>query len=391
MNSKMNEKRWSYVPAVIGYVSVAIVGLNDINSSQKLLWAALLLGLFGLFYFIHLPCNAPENLKQTRVGIQAGLITGLLVIQPGWSVFPLLFFLVSAEVVFDFKIKTGLIWVFVFTLLTALAFTFDIGWTGLVQLLPFAAGYFFFAIFGWYRVQAVEERQEAQKLLAELQTAHEQLRQYTIQLEEFTIARERNRIARDMHDTLGHRLTIASVQLEGAQRMIHTDPERVDKIIGTVREQVKEGLGELRRTVAMLRASEEEDLPMAQSMTQLANQVQEATGIPIHVSIAADISDMSSVYRQAFYRAAQEGLTNIQRHSKASQAWLQLNQVTGDIQLLISDNGTGYSTNNTVTGFGLIGLKERATLLNGKFSIAPRPGGGTQLSFSLPMEKIHDD
>jgi signal transduction histidine kinase len=391
MNFKMNEKQWSYLPAVIGYGSVAIVGLNDIDSSQKLLWAALLLAAFGLFYFIHLPCTASEILKQTRIGIQAGLITGLLVIRPGWSVFPLLFFLMSAEVVFDFKIKTGLIWVVVFTLLTALAFTFDIGWSGLVQLLPFAAGYFFFAIFGWYRVQAVEEREEAQKLLAELQTAHEQLRQYTIQLEEFTIARERNRIAREMHDTLGHRLTIASVQLEGAQRLIHTDPERVDKIIGTVREQVKDGLGELRRTVAMLRAPEEEDLPMEQALTQLANQVHEATGIPVLVSIASDFPDLSSIYRQAFYRAAQEGLTNIQRHSKASQAWLQLSLVSGDIQLLISDNGIGYSAKNSVSGFGLTGLKERATLLNGKFSIAPRPGGGTQLSFSLPLEKEHDD
>lgn len=390
MKSKMKEKLWSYLPAGIGYLSVVIVGLHDMDSPQKRLWAVFLLALFGIVNFFMNFGSAHQIWGYFKVGILAALVTCLLILETSWSVFPILFFVLSAEVVFDFKIKTGLIWVVIFTVLTAATFTAVRGLQSLIEVLPYSAGYFFFAIFGWYRVQAEEERCQTKKLLVELQQAHEQLQQYTNQLEEFTIARERNRIAREMHDTLGHRLTIASVQLEGAQRLIHSDPERVDKILGTVREQVKEGLSELRRTVAMLKASEEEDLPLSQALTRLADQVQEATGMPIHLSIDADLPELKSVHRQAFYRVAQEGLTNIQRHAKASQAWIQVSQSKDEIDLLISDDGQGFSSGLPTSGFGLTGLKERATLLNGHFSISRRPGGGTQLSFSLPLDKEHE-
>jgi signal transduction histidine kinase len=390
MKSRLEKTLWSYLPAVLGYVSVVVVGLHDLSSPQERLWAAFLLAGFGLSYFILENYPPLKRWNFFLEAFQAAMVTGLLIIQPGWSVFPILFFLMSAHVVFEYKIRTGLIWVTVYTFLTGLVFLLLQGLQGLVQLLPFAGGYFFFAVSGWYRVQAENERSQAQMLLVELQQAHQQLKQYTTQLEEFTIAQERNRIAREMHDTLGHRLTIASVQLEGAQRLIFTDPERVDKILSTVREQVKEGLGELRRTVAMLRTSVDEDLPLPQALDRLAHQVQDATGIPVNLAVAANLPELSAVYHQAFYRAAQEGLTNIQRHAKASQVWLQLNQTNGDIELLISDNGQGFSPEQANTGFGLTGLKERAALLGGHFNIAPRPGGGVQLSLTLPLEKHHE-
>ena len=80
-----------------------------------------------------------------------------------------------------------------------------------------------------------------------------QLQEYAGQIERLAVAEERNRLAREMHDMLGHRLTVAAVQLEGAQWLIHTAPERATHMVGTVRDQVREALGELRRTVATLR------------------------------------------------------------------------------------------------------------------------------------------
>jgi signal transduction histidine kinase len=90
---------------------------------------------------------------------------------------------------------------------------------------------------------------------------------------------------------------------------------------------------------------------------------------------------------QALYRAAQEGLTNIQRHAHASEVWLQLAVRDGTIELLIGDNGVGVSPEQAQSGFGLLGLKERAALQGGEFHIDARAGGGTQLTFRIPLSR----
>jgi signal transduction histidine kinase len=354
------------------------------------LLAGVLIAVFTILFLIpnqRLPF-ARRSLSlafNLRMAVMTALVAGLLVIQPGWSAFPVLFFLLAVHAMMDLEMPGGLIWVAVFTLITAIVSVATEGIIGLLTMLPYAAGYLFFASFGWVLIQAEENRRKSEELLGELQAAHRQLQQYAAQVEELTTASERNRIAREMHDTLGHRLTIAAVQLEGAQRLIPTAPERAIQIVGTVREQVKEGLGELRRTVAMLRASVDEDLPLPLAVTRLVEQVHNATGLQIHLQIEECPKNLPLPQRQALFRAAQEGLTNIQRHAQAREAWVQLSQRDGQITLLVGDNGAGLPTGPLPGGFGLTGLRERAALLGGEFHVDPRAGGGTQLTFHIPL------
>lgn len=385
-----------YIPAFVGYVFVSIEGFFSLEQSDQRGWVAGLLILFGLCYF------APVFIKFTTLfhNIQfiflTALIAELLIITP-ISSFAILFFLMGPLVSVYLTQKASFLWIGVFTLVTGSIFIVKNGLDGFINSLPFAAGYLFFAIFGSMWRQAETNRCISEQLLAQLQQTHIQLQEYAARLEEMTITQERNRIAREMHDALGHRLTIASVQLEGAQRLIPTQPERAAHILETVRQQVREGLGELRRTVAMLRAPVDEDLPLPQVLTNLTAQVQEATGLKIHTSLDEIPIVLPHLHRQAIYRAAQEGLTNIQRHARAAEAWLQLNMQDNKITLLISDNGAGVTTTVDVASvaamnsdggpahFGLSGLQERARLLGGECFIDPRPGGGTQLTFRLPI------
>jgi len=200
------------------------------------------------------------------------------------------------------------------------------------------------------------------------------------------VVEERSRLAREMHDTLGHRLTVAAVQLEGAQRLIEADPDRAAQMVGTVREQVREALAELRQTVAALRAPLEADLSLPHALARLAAHFETATGITIHQVLprAEELPDLPSTHRLALYRAAQEALTNIQRHAEAGQVWLVLAGDGGAVTLLVSDDGKGFSLSGDQAGFGLHGLRERAAQLGGEMHIEPRRGGGTQLSFRLP-------
>lgn len=387
-------KRLLELPAILTMVAVAVGGLVSLNRPSDRIQAAVRLGLFALILFAPLSWKTRPILTHIRLGILCALAASLMVLQNGWNFFPILFFLLAPMALVHRSVRAGLAWIGIYTLVTGAMLVYVNGWVGLALLLPFAAGYVFFGIFGWTMIDSDRNRKRSEQLLAELQTAHQQLQEYAAQVEELTIAQERNRIAREMHDTLGHRLTIAAVQLEGAQRLIPTHPERAASIVGTVREQVKEGLAELRRTVALLRASTAEDLPLEKALTRLAEQVQQATSLKIHLSLQDCPPELAFPQRQAIYRAAQEGLTNIQRHARASDAWLQLSARDGMLELLISDNGVGIAPENVqpetergLGGFGLVGLQERAALQGGEFHVDARPAGGTQITFRLPLAR----
>jgi signal transduction histidine kinase len=383
--SSSNRKRLLEIPVILAMVAVTVAGLIDLQDPSERVIAAILLAIFAIIMFSPFPWHRTVFLVNVRLALLSLLAAALITTHTGWNFFPILFFLLAPMAMIDLPIKTGLVWISLFTLITAVIFCAVNGLVGLALVLPFAAGYVFFGIFGWMMVEAERNRARSDQLLVELQAAHQQLQDYAARLEDLTIAQERNRIAREMHDTLGHRLTIAAVQLEGAQRLIPTDPQRAAAILGTVRGQVKEGLSELRQTVAMLRASVDEDLPLDKALVRLVEQVEQATSLNIHLSLEDCPAGLAQAQQTALYRAAQECLTNIERHARANEAWVQLTVTNGIIHLLISDNGIGFSPEGEQSGFGLVGLKERAALQGGEFHVDARAGGGTQVSFSIPQ------
>lgn len=106
----------------------------------------------------------------------------------------------------------------------------------------------------------------------------------------------------------------------------------------------------------------------------------------MNLALPPEIPALEVNRRLAIYRAAQEALTNIQRHAQASQAWLVLTMDDGHVTLVVSDDGIGLQPDAHESGFGLRGLQERASQLGGEFHVdAARPGGGTQVHFSLPI------
>ncbi|NMB86785.1 MAG: sensor histidine kinase [Chloroflexi bacterium] len=386
MSHKLRHENLLWVPAIAGYLAVSASGISDMAGTGEMPVALVLLAVFGLAYLPPFKCVSSSWLLHLRVAVAVAAVGGLMILRPGIREFPILLFLLGPQIMMIFPTRVALTWVGVATLMTLVIFVGLDGLPGLLPFLLYASGYTFFAIFGWVLVQSENNRRLAEQLFAELQQAHQQLQDYTTRVEELTVVQERNRIAREMHDSLGHRLTIASVQLEGAQRLVQVDPERAVRILTTVREQVSEGLQELRRTVAMLRASIAEDMPLGQALQKLVQQVEEATAVEISLDMDASLPELPAPYRLALYRAAQEGLTNIQRHARARQAWIHLYPRHSSVVLLVSDNGAGMPEEGPSQGsYGLTGLRERAQRLNGSFSIDPRPGGGTQLTFCLPL------
>lgn len=262
----------------------------------------------------------------------------------------------------------------------------------LLTLVGFILGYGSIGYAFWAGDTANEERRRSEALLAQLQQAHDRLQDYAVQVQELAVSEERNRLAREMHDTLGHRLTVSAVQLEAAQRLIPSQPEQAMLMVGTVREQVGEALQELRRTVATLRAGLEEDLPLPTALQRLVEGFQAATGINITLDLPDSLGDLPETHRLVLYRAVQEGLTNVQRHAHTAQAWVSLHEDPSGWELRVADDGVGLGENSPVMGkctdtepnYGLRGLHERAIQLGGRSALEPRPEGGAVLSLWLP-------
>ncbi|MBI3244524.1 MAG: sensor histidine kinase [Chloroflexi bacterium] len=359
--------------AVISFVTIE-------NNSTR--WIALGLTLaFGALFLFHHSIRV-----HFYFALQTTLAVSLILLQPNTFAAGVLFFVLSAEAMTVLPLRQATLWISIFTVATYFNFAFVAGWlSALIYVLPYAGGFVFFGTFGKAMRDAEAARQESQRLLEELQTAHRQLQDYASQVEQLTIAEERNRLAREMHDAVGHRLTVTAVQLEGAQRLIPTDPDRAARMIGTMRDEVKLALAELRRTVATLRAPLEVDLPLTQSLARLATAFQEATGLNVHLTLPEDLSSVPEAGRLALYRAAQESLTNAQRHAGAKNIWLSLQTSDDNISLTVADDGIGFPASMNGVGFGLRGLRERATQLGGELHLESRPGGGAQLCFRLPL------
>jgi signal transduction histidine kinase len=316
----------------------------------------------------------------------------LMFLQPGWTMYPVLYIAPITWAILYLPLRQGVVWVAAYTLLTATSFAVGISLLeGLIGLFLYGTLYAFIGAFAGALARADRARRESQGLLTELQAAHEQLQEYALRAEEMAVMEERNRLAREMHDTLGHRLTVAAVQLEAAQRLCPTDSDRAASLVGTVRDQVREALAELRTTVATLRTPVEADLQLHSSLRRLMSHFESATGLTIHRVLPEGMPALPDTHRLALYRAAQEALTNVHKHAGAKQVWLVLAARDQAVTLLISDDGKGIARDDGQAGFGLRGLRERVDELGGEMHVEPRPGGGTQLSFRLPLVTEDDD
>jgi signal transduction histidine kinase len=380
-----------YVTAYFALLAVAVVELPD--RSDDTFWpiAGLLLVFGGLMVAKPL-FKVFTWQSHLYLALQAVVITSMLLLGHGALMISMLFCVSSMMAPLSLPLRPAALWIVAFVSINTLYCGTSNKWEndGWMVSVPYAVGYIFCgaSAYSLARTSAAQHRSEA--LLAELQTAHQQLQAYATHVEELAVSQERNRLAREMHDALGHRLTVAAVQLEGAERLIPTSPARASQMVNTVHEQVVEALAELRRTVATLRTPLDVDLSLPRALTRLTSDFEEATGIKVNRSLPDELPPLPDAMRLAFYRAAQEALTNVQRHAHAQQVWLELTGENGTMTLLVKDDGQGFTVDTCPAGFGLRGLRERATHLNGAFHIESSPGEGTQICFHLPLPQVDD-
>ncbi len=373
------------VAAYITLVSVALGTTLPMRGDPRL-WSVMMLYVAVGVVMAFQEWANKRGYSWVYLLVVTALVSGFYFLGVPPGLYLVIFFIISAQAMMTLPAPWDIAWVVLLALISSLSFVAAEGIKGgLIIMLVYGGGYLFFGIFGKALMQATEERAKSEALYAELQAAHAQLQEYVYRVEELAATKERNRLAREMHDSLGHRLTVAAVQLEGAQRLIPQNPEKAAEMVGTVREQVRQALSELRQTVAALREPIEADLSIEQMLERLVKSFEAGTGLEVNLHVG-ELPLIQDSARLVLFRTIQEALTNVQRHAGADQVWLHLTHQGGWLSLLVSDNGKGYPSGADKNGFGLRGIRERVAQVGGESFFENRPGGGAQISVKLPVE-----
>jgi signal transduction histidine kinase len=209
---------------------------------------------------------------------------------------------------------------------------------------------------------------EARSLVAEQRMEEEARRRAT---------EERLRIARELHDALGHHLSLINVQASAA--LHRPDPVRTEEALTAIKQTSKDTLRELRATLNALR--QEGDVPPG--LNRLGDLVTTAgrSGLDIRVELA-ETRPLPPEVDLAAYRIVQEALTNVTRHADATAAVVRVRPDHDTVLVEVEDDGTGAPG---APGNGILGMRERAQALGGSLTTGPRPDGGFRVHARLPL------
>jgi signal transduction histidine kinase len=199
---------------------------------------------------------------------------------------------------------------------------------------------------------------------------------------------ERLRIARELHDSLGHYLSLISVQSGVALNLNQHLPEQARSSLAAVKQASKDALGELRSVLEILR-KDADSAPQspAPALNRLDDLVAHASapGLEVRAEIEGGVRRLPFGVDAAGYRIVQEALTNVTRHAGPGTATVRVTYGEEDLTVQVDDDGRGPAGHQRASGNGISGMRERVSALGGQFYAGPRPGGGFRIRAQLPV------
>ncbi|GGV29074.1 two-component sensor histidine kinase [Actinomadura cremea] len=221
------------------------------------------------------------------------------------------------------------------------------------------------------------------------------------------VAEERVRIARELHDLVAHQITLANAQATVAAHLFDVRPEQTRKSLNELVETTGHALDELRATVGLLRQSGDAAAPAepAPGLSRLPTLLESfrRAGLEVSVHEEGTARPLPPGVDLTAYRIVQEALTNVTKHAGTSSARVRLAWNRDRVTITVADDGGGARPASTAPtgpsaptvpdrppGYGLIGMRERATAVGGRLSAGRRPEGGFLVSTWLPLPPAKD-
>ena len=237
---------------------------------------------------------------------------------------------------------------------------------------------------------------DAQVLYDELRISEEQLKQakeelelYASSMAELAVLKERNRISRDIHDSVGHAISTAMIQLNAIEVIAKKEKSSVAPLAANLRDFLKDGLQEVRIAIAQLKPSEYKTYQELYRIEELIQNFEKLSGINVRLTISKNKWELSQKLGLTLYRIIQEALSNALRHGQATEVRLVLNFAPENLILTIDNNGRGCES--IKKGVGLTSMTERISEMNGKLTFFPaQTGFKIQVILPKGKEEIYD-
>jgi signal transduction histidine kinase len=204
---------------------------------------------------------------------------------------------------------------------------------------------------------------------------------------------ERQRIARELHDTTGQSLTAIALGLRGVETRLANDSSGLVEQIRELKSFGVNAIGELREIIADLRPSHLDDLGLVAALQWYVQEFEKRRAIPTAFVVEGQRTPLPHGYDIVLFRIVQEALINIAKHARATEAEVKLEFFPAQIAVTVSDNGRGFEpktimyNQRPLTGWGLLGIQERALLLGGQCEFDSQPGQGTCIRVKVPLMK----
>jgi signal transduction histidine kinase len=221
------------------------------------------------------------------------------------------------------------------------------------------------------------------QLINELETANSHLQEHANQIEELTVVRERNRFAREIHDGLGHYLTVIHMQIQAAKAVMETNPDKAMNTLINAQKQSQEALMDVRRSVATLRDNNAARIPLEERIIQLVAS-SSTDSLIITNEIVGDPRIGSAQLELTVFRIIQESIQNCIKHARATKLQISIDySISGILRLFVHDNGIGRS--KIQKGFGLRGIEERVKQFGGIVNYQSKENEGFMIEVELPL------
>lgn len=203
---------------------------------------------------------------------------------------------------------------------------------------------------------------------------------------------ERQRVAREVHDGPAQSMSNVVLKAEICEKLIDVDILKAKEELRSLKKVVRDSLRDVRRIIYDLRPMSLDDLGLIPTLQRYISTIQEESTIQFGLKYKGFDMEISSVLTVAAFRIVQEAINNIKKHSKAKRVSVNLETINNFLKIYIIDDGVGFDTSELKSrkedinsGFGVMSMKERVSLLNGSFEIRSTVGKGTVVSVNIPI------
>jgi signal transduction histidine kinase len=197
---------------------------------------------------------------------------------------------------------------------------------------------------------------------------------------------ERARWARELHDETLQAMAGLRVLLSGARRS--GDPDRIMAAKGDAIDLLEHGIADQRALITDLRPAALDELGTQAALETLIARVAQQSGLEIELEFESDtLARHSTEIESTMYRLVQEGLTNVVKHARATRVDVRVIDTDETVEILLRDDGEGFDPTAGAAGFGLIGMRERVSLVHGTLDIESAAGSGTTLRARIPLRR----